>query len=225
VRSCWPWATSPSLAPAGYLAGGIPFTWGRPAVALQANGWSSPSPPTTSPAACDRLGRKGGVHADTPLAADRILSVLAEHEVEHVIVGGLAVQTHGHVRTTVDIDIYPRPTPANLARLAAALNALDAEVLNPGADGMPIDATTLPRATLWQFTTRHGGLDVIHDAPGAPPYEELRARALEIRLGDLELAVAGLDDLISMKRASGRPVDLEDVAALTEPDAQRQPES
>jgi hypothetical protein len=48
---------------------------------------------------------------------------------------------------------------------------------------------------------------------------------LEIRLGDLELAVAGLDDLISMKRASGRPVDLEDVAALTEPDAQRQPES
>ncbi len=53
-------------------------------------------------------------------------------------------------------------------------------------------------------------------APGAPPYEALRVGALEIRLGDLKLAVAGRDDLIGMKRASGRPVDLEDIAALTE---------
>ena len=132
--------------------------------------------------------------------------------------GGLAVQTHGHVRTTVDVDVYPSPDPGNLARLADALNSLDAEVLNPGSEGAKIDAATLPRATLWQFATRHGGIDVLHDAPGAPPYDELRKRALEIRLGDLALAVAGLDDLISMKRASSRPVDLDDLAALTEPD-------
>lgn len=153
---------------------------------------------------------------DTPLDAERILAALAEHSVDYVIIGGLAVQTHGHVRTTVDIDVYPRPEPSNLARLADALNALDARILNPGSEGAKIDANTLPRATLWQFATRHGAIDVLHDAPGAPSYDELRARALEIRLGDLELAVAGLDDLISMKRASARPVDLEDLAALTE---------
>jgi hypothetical protein len=77
----------------------------------------------------------------------------------------------------------------------------------------------LPRATLWQFATRHGAIDVIHDAPGAPPYDELRARALEIELGEIRLAVASRDDLISMKRASGRSVDLEDLAALTEADS------
>jgi hypothetical protein len=143
--------------------------------------------------------------------------VLADHRVEYVIVGGIAVQTHGHVRTTVDIDIYPRPDPANLARLADALNALEARVLNPGSEGMMIDATSLPRATMWRFATRHGAVDVLRDAPGAAPYEELRGRALEIRLGDLRVAVAGRDDLISMKRASARPVDLEDLAALTEP--------
>lgn len=153
---------------------------------------------------------------ETPLDAERILAVLAEHGVEYVIVGGLAVQTHGHVRTTVDIDVFPRPDRANLALLADALNSLDAEVLNPGGAGMKINATTLPRATLWQFATRHGAIDVIHDAPGAPPYDELRGRALEIKLGDLKLAVAGRDDLINMKRASARPVDLEDLAALTE---------
>jgi len=72
--------------------------------------------------------------------------------------------------------------------------------------------------SLWQFATRHGAIDVLHDAPGAPPYDDLRRRALEIRLGDLKLAVAGRDDLISMKRASGRLADLDDLAALTEPE-------
>lgn len=152
---------------------------------------------------------------DSPLDAERILRALAVHRVDYVLVGGLAVQTHGHVRTTVDVDIFPRPEAANLKRLAGALNALGARILNPGSE---IDSAMLPRAALWQFETRHGAIDVLHDAPGAPPYDDLRRRALEIRLGDLELAVAGRDDLINMKRASGRAVDLDDLAALTEPD-------
>ena len=154
---------------------------------------------------------------ETPLDAERILRALADHAVDYVIVGGLAVQAHGHVRTTVDIDVYPRPDPANLARLAGALKDLDAEVLNAGGEGVTIDAAMLPRATLLQFATRHGAIDVLHDARGAPPYDQLRGRALEVRLGEMTLAIAGRDDLISMKRASARPVDLDDLAALTEP--------
>lgn len=156
--------------------------------------------------------------AGTPLDAEFILRALSDHGVDYVLVGGLAVQTHGHLRTTIDVDLIPAPDPANLKRLAAALNALDAVVVNPGAEGIPITAAMLPRATPWQFATRHGAIDVLHEAPGAPAYAELRRRALEVALGDLRLAVAGRDDLISMKRASGRPVDLDDLAALTEPD-------
>jgi hypothetical protein len=153
-----------------------------------------------------------------PLDAERILDALAEYAVEYVVVGGLAVQTHGHMRTTFDLDVFPRPEPANLARLANALNALGARVLNPGSEGLAIDAAMLPRAAMWQFATRHGAIDVLHDAPGAPAYDELRGRALEIGLGDKRIAVAGRDDLINMKRASARPVDLDDLAALTEPE-------
>jgi hypothetical protein len=156
------------------------------------------------------------VERETPLDAESILRALSTHGVEYVIIGGLAVQTHGHVRTTFDIDVLPRPDPANLARLADALNSLGARILNPGSEALTIDAQLLPRATLWQFVTRHGAIDVVHDAPGAPPFEDLRARALQIRLGDLELSVAGRDDLISMKRASARPIDLEDLAVLTD---------
>lgn len=152
------------------------------------------------------------------LDIERILLSLADHDVDYVLVGGLAVQTHGHLRTTFDVDIVPRPSRANLERLARALNALDARPLNPGSERVEISASMLPRATLWQFATAHGPIDVLHDAPGAPPYRELRERALEVELGELRVAVAGRDDLISMKRARARPVDLDDLAVLTDPE-------
>lgn len=158
--------------------------------------------------------------SDVPLDAERILRALAEHGVEYVLIGGLAVQTHGHVRTTNDADLIPAPDPANLARLASALRALDAKVLNPGQEETSIDATMLPRATIWQFATRDGGIDVMHEVPGGQPFSELSARALHVRLGEIDVPVVDLDDLIRMKLARGRSVDLDDVAALTDPDAE-----
>jgi hypothetical protein len=148
----------------------------------------------------------------------RIFAALDVHGVEYVVVGGLAVQVHGHVRMTNDLDLIPAPTRENMRRLADALNELGAKVLNKGSEGTTIDARMLPRATLWQFATAAGDIDVLHEAPGASSFEKLRARALEVSLGGLRIPFAGRDDLISMKRASGRSVDLGDVAALTEPD-------
>lgn len=154
---------------------------------------------------------------DTPLDAERILRALAEHQVDYVLIGGLAVQTHGHVRTTNDADLIPAPDPANLKRLAAALRSLDAKVLNPGEENTAIEATMLPRAAIWQFVTRDGGIDVMHEVPGGRPYDELSKRAMHVRLGEIDVPVVDLDDLIRMKLARGRPVDIADVAALTDP--------
>jgi hypothetical protein len=154
--------------------------------------------------------------AEVPLDAERILRALAEHGVEYVLIGGLAVQTHGHVRTTNDADLIPAPQPANLERLAAALRSLDARVLNPGHEDTEIDAAMLPKAAIWQFVTRDGGIDVLHEVPGGRGYEELNARAVRVTLGDIEVPVVDLDDLIQMKLARGRSVDLADIAALTD---------
>ena len=153
-----------------------------------------------------------------PLDAERIFATLDAHAVEYVVVGGIAVQVHGHVRMTNDVDLIPSPTPENLTRLADALAELDARVLNPGSEHLKINARMLPRATLWQFSTRHGDIDVLHDAPGAAPFPQLRARALVIAPGEHPIPIAGRDDLIKMKRATGRPADLDDIAALTEPE-------
>lgn len=150
------------------------------------------------------------------LDASEIFRSLSVHGVDYVLIGGIAVQTHGHVRMTNDVDLIPSPEPANVAHLADALNALGARVLNPGHEGDTIDATMLPRATIWQFTTRAGGVDVMHEVPGGRTFTQLRAAALEVQLGEITVPVAGLDDLIRMKEARGRKIDLEDIAALTD---------
>jgi hypothetical protein len=156
-----------------------------------------------------------------PLDAEQIFAVLDAHEVEYIVIGGIAVQVYGHVRMTNDVDLIPSPMPQNLERLAAALEELDARVLNPGSEDLTVDARMLPRATLWQLATRHGDIDVLHDAPGAASFPQLRERAFMISLGDHQIPIASRDDLIKMKRAAGRPVDLADIAALTVLDHQR----
>jgi hypothetical protein len=157
-----------------------------------------------------------------PLDAERIFEELARHQVDFVVVGGMATQAHGNTRMTNDVDLIPEPDPRNLARLASALRALRARVLNPGHEDIEIAAAMLPRATIWQLATPYGGIDVLHDAPGAAPYDQLRERALVIALDDVRIQIAGLDDLIRMKLARGRPVDRADVAALAAPEVERE---
>ena len=159
----------------------------------------------------------GAEHRPEPLDAQRILEELTRHEVDYVLVGGLAAQTHGNTRMTNDVDLIPAPDPRNLDRLADALRTLDARVLNPGHEALEIDAKMLSPATIWQLSTPYGDIDVLHDAPGAAPYPQLRERALVISLDEARIPVAGRDDLIRMKLARGRPIDRVDVAALTDP--------
>jgi hypothetical protein len=62
---------------------------------------------------------------------DRASRTIAGQARQHIIIGGLAVSAHGHVRPSKDLDIVPDPAHENLARLVSALadaNALDAEV-------------------------------------------------------------------------------------------------
>jgi hypothetical protein len=66
-----------------------------------------------------------------------------------------------------------------------------------------------------ELDTDAGGVDVHLAPPGAAPYADLRARALALTL-DTEVLVAGRDDLIAMKYASGRTIDRSDIIALTE---------
>jgi len=145
----------------------------------------------------------------------KLLATLCRHQVDFTIIGGVAVQVHGHRRTTKDLDVIAAPDHGNLTRLTAALVELHARPRDiPGA-GPPTAEQLSTAAIVAPLTTRHGELHILRDVPGAPAYEDLRARAFVIELNGIPLAVAGLDDVIAMKRASGRPADVRDIAVLT----------
>lgn len=155
---------------------------------------------------------------EIPLDAAEILVVLDRHEVDYVLIGGMAVQAHGHVRTTQDADLLPGPEPANLVRLAAALNELGARpagVSEPPA-GWVLEPNSFTAGVV-ALDTHAGGVDVHPQPEGSDRYEDVRARALVLNVAGARVPVAGLDDLIAMKRAAGRPIDRGDVLALTQP--------
>jgi len=153
-----------------------------------------------------------------PPGPERILATLVAHGVDFLVIGGLAAVTHGSRRVTRDIDIVVRPESENLARLEAALSELDAVQLLAGASEEPIepsDIAMVALGTTLHTRSRAGRLDVVGAPAGAAPYEHLRQRSVAGRIGDTDVRISGLDDLIAMKRAAGRPLDLQDIADLT----------
>lgn len=60
---------------------------------------------------------------------EALFRALHEAGVRYVLIGGWAVNAHGHHRYTGDVDICPDPEPANLERLAALLRGFNASVL------------------------------------------------------------------------------------------------
>ena len=158
--------------------------------------------------------------ADTePFEAEPILRTLDEFGVEHVVIGGVAVQAHATPRLTRDLDIVPKPDLVNFARLAEALTELEAVWRTSRRPLRLTDPHRLARADGLVLATKFGRLDVLKvELVFGGSYEDLRRNAVERPFGDLTVVVAGVDDLIRMKRIAGRWQDLRDIATLTKPD-------
>jgi hypothetical protein len=152
-----------------------------------------------------------------PLDIPAILRVLDAHQVDYLLIGGLAVAAHGFPRGTTDVDITAGPVHDNLTRLAAALQELDATLRDVGGldhDLSPTNPDDLALGGNWTLTTRHGNLDVFADPRGAAPYDQLHTRSHVAHIDGLKIRVVGVDDLIAMKLAAGREKDLKDLVAL-----------
>lgn len=148
--------------------------------------------------------------------ARELFRALARHEVEYVTVGGIAIQAYGGQRLTQDLDVAIAASGANLGRLASALIDLDARILGPEGQrsrSVPT-AAMLGSGDQWHLSTAHGRLDVLTLPAHIGSFADVRARAHEISLGELSIPIAHRDDLLTMKRAAGRPQDLADIRLL-----------
>ncbi len=147
----------------------------------------------------------------------RIFETLDRHGVDYLTIGAWAVIAHGYVRATADIDFMARLDKENLERLAAALSELNARLRGVDAEKLgidPTDSSTLENGASFTMETDAGPLDFLNDVPGADDYDQLRSRALKADAGGIAVWVVDYDDLISMKKASGRAQDLLDIQEL-----------
>ena len=141
-----------------------------------------------------------------PLGA---LRTLVDRGVRFVVIGGYAGALRGSPIITGDVDIcYARDEP-NLERLAEALRSLDARLRGAPPDvPFGLDARTLSAGDHFTFSTSVGALDIFGTPSGTKGFADLDADATDEVIDGFTIRVASLNDLIRMKRASGRPKDL-----------------
>lgn len=144
-----------------------------------------------------------------------LLRLLVDGEVRFLLVGGAAAIAHGATRLTQDLDVVYDRTPHNLVRLADALASVH-PYLRGAPPGLPfrLDADTLRRGLNFTLTTDLGDLDVLGEIVGGGGYGALDSHAVELTIFGLSVRCLDLETLIRVKRAAGRPKDLEAVAEL-----------
>lgn len=145
----------------------------------------------------------------------KLIPVLAGGGVEFVMVGGVAASIHGSARLTQALDIVYRRTRPNVTRLASALGPY-----GPYLRGAPPE---LPfrwgEQVIWNglnstLSTTIGPIDLLGEITGGGGYDDLLPHSVSVQIFGFDCHCLGLERLIHVKRAAGRPRDFEAIAEL-----------
>lgn len=144
-----------------------------------------------------------------------LLLLLTQNEVEFIIVGGAAATAHGSARLTIDLDVVYKRTRDNIARIVDALRPIQ-PYLRGAPPGLPFDwsVQTIQKGLNFTLITTLGALDLLGEIVGGGGYEELLSETIKVEIAGVECRCLALERLIKVKRAAGRPKDLEVVAEL-----------
>ena len=135
-----------------------------------------------------------------------ILEVLNKHNVEYIVVGGVAAVIHGAPMTTFDLDTLVKVNSANAERLVRALSELEAHfrehpnLLNPTTEDILAGGHLL-------LMTSAGPLDVLGFIGNNQRYDDLIGASSEIQTSMGSLRLLNLEELIEQKKRMDRPKD------------------
>ena len=133
-----------------------------------------------------------------------VIEQLERDQVRYVIVGGVAVVLHGHVRPIADLDLVIDPAPVEADRAVRALTAVGFVPTIP----LPITMLTVLR----MLDQNHRELDIF--IRYHIPFDELWRDSVRLPFGGRVANVASFDHVLREKRYNGRPDDLRDMEAL-----------
>jgi hypothetical protein len=153
---------------------------------------------------------------------ESIVRALNEAGVRYLVAGGLAVNAHGYLRFTKDVDFVIELISDNVKRAFAALGALGYRPLAPITTEQFADRSIreslirdkhMQVLQLWSDRHRETSVDIFVREPF--PFEEEYANALIKPLyGTLEVRFVSIPTLIKMKEAAGREQDRIDIEHL-----------
>ena len=136
-----------------------------------------------------------------------MLKCLNKAGVDYIMVGGWAVNLHGYIRATIDLDIWILADLENARKVYAALGEFGAPLAGVCPDDFAADGT------IFQVGVAPCRIDVINKIDGVK-YAEAASRAIEKTIEGVPVRIISLEDLIANKRASGRTKDLADAEIL-----------
>ena len=144
-----------------------------------------------------------------------ILPLLARNQVRFILIGGGAAIAHGSAKITYDVDVVYARDSENIRFLVNALRPYQ-PYLRGAPLGLPfhLDEVTVQAGLNFTLTTTLGDLDLLGEVTGGGTYEQLLPQAQEMEIFGLKCNVVTLEKLIQLKRAAGRPKDLDALAEL-----------
>ncbi|MHC4325436.1 MAG: nucleotidyltransferase [Planctomycetota bacterium] len=137
---------------------------------------------------------------------ETLLRSLKELKVKFVIIGATAFPVHGYSRATLDIDIFIRPERANAEKTLVALKNFGYDVRD-----VTVEELLTKKILIRQYLVETD----IHPYVKGVSFDEVWKNKVKSKFGDTFAWFASLDDLIKMKKAAGRPKDIEDLKYLT----------
>jgi hypothetical protein len=150
-----------------------------------------------------------------PTGIELLLGVLSDARVSFILIGGVAARAHGSARVTDDIDVCYARNIENLDRLVKALAPLK-PYLRGAPPGLPFEwsVATLKAGLNFTLTTTAGAIDLLGEITAGGRYEDLVPHSIQVSVFGRETLLLDLPWLIHVKRAAGRPKDLEVIAEL-----------
>jgi predicted nucleotidyltransferase len=144
-----------------------------------------------------------------------LFRTLSDAGVDFILVGGVAATAHGSARLTRDVDVLYARTPENITRLARGL-APHRPYLRGAPPGLPFawDEMTIARGLNFTLTTTLGDLDLLGEITGGGSFNDLVPHSEALTIFGVTVRCLDLEWLIRVKRAAGRPRDLEALAEL-----------
>jgi hypothetical protein len=147
--------------------------------------------------------------ATTRHSPSAILEVLTRHQVDFIVVGGVAAALHGVPLTTFDLDLVHSRNAPNLRRLLDALTDLECRFREKSGSKPVLSHLDSPGHLL--LMTKHGPLDLLGTIGKGRGYDDMIGSCVgscvDTSVGTMSVQVLGLEELIAVKQETGREKD------------------